>query len=193
VSGLLSKATGVFVEPATAAATPAEVTRVAVLGVPAEARPLAAAIALGLNGVPVVAGWRLGRTAPGPATIGARRLAARLARREIDAAARGRLVWVELPDEAEAAAVAARRLDGTLVEQALVTALAGPRVAPVDELLEDAERIVVAADPASPLARVVLARLPRAVATPAPTGLARSLALAGWAGALADGTMRRVA
>jgi len=181
VSGVLGRVAGVFVAPAAAQAR-GTLTRAAVLGAAGEARGVAAATALALGGG-VVAAWCAGPVAGAPATVGARRLAARLVRRGVEAVARGRLVWVALPDAAADAAALARRLDGALADAPLVLALGGARVAPLEPLLAEMEVVVVAAEPGSALVDVALARLENGVAVPPPAGFARWLALAGWAGA----------
>jgi hypothetical protein len=182
VSGALTRLAGVFVEPAAATGGVAP-SRVAVLGRADEARAIAAGVALSLDGVPVVAGWRAGRAARAAATVGARRVAARLARRGFDAVARGRIAWAALPDAAEAAAGAARRLDGALVDEPMVLALGGARAAALEPLLADMEAVVVAAEPGSALARVAVAARPGVIALSPPAGLERWLALRGWGGA----------
>jgi hypothetical protein len=140
VNGLRRRAAAFFVTPARAserltAAVPAE-TRAVVLGALKDAPPLAAAVALTLRAgerAPsgLVATWHAGgddRISRGVATRSASRLAARLAGRDLPAAARGRLAWLQLPAEPVAAAAALRRAQAA-VHGPVVTALAGARPA----------------------------------------------------------------
>jgi hypothetical protein len=112
------------------------------------------------------------------ATVGAR-LAAR------GAIARGRLVWLALPDDPVAAVDAVVAAAG-VTDAPLVTALAGARPPGLDELVAGHDLVVVAASPGSLLARTALERLGRrgvraAACRPLGRGAARALALAGLA------------
>jgi len=219
VSGVLQRAADFFLAPS--AARPAETAvvppaaRAVVLGSPAAAVPVAAAVALSLRtaaGAPtaVVAVWspddasRAGSppgispsVSPAAATRGAERpshglaaraaarLAARLTAHGLETAARGRLVWLLLPAEPQAAATAVRRASA-IVEGPLVTAVTGPRPAVLDDLVAEHDVVVVAGDPESALARAALARLTdRGIAAracrPLGRGLPRAVALAGLA------------
>jgi hypothetical protein len=176
--------------------------RAAVLGTPEDAAALAAALALSLRAADrapaaAVATWTSAGTTVRreAATRAAARLAARLAGDdETAAAARGRLAWLALPAEPDAAAAALRRAS-TLVDGPLVTALGGARPARLDELVAEHDLAVVAADPASALAAAALAGLAgRGVAAvacrPLRRGLPRALALAGVAAPRLDHVLR---
>jgi hypothetical protein len=197
VTGLIERAAGFLLvteQPAAGpvtAAVPAE-ARAVVLGAVRDAPPVAAALALTLRaaeGVPaaLVAVWRAGgdaEPASGAAAMrAASRLAARLSRRELPAAARGRLAWLHLPPEPDAAAAALRRAMSA-VDGPVVTALAGARPAALEPLVDDHDLVVVASDPGAPLAAAALAGLgERGVSVlacrPLPRGPSRALALAG--------------
>jgi hypothetical protein len=87
-----------------------------------------------------------GPSAPGPATSfwsagGARRLAARLAARDLAVRAAGRLVWLSLPEDTGEAAAILGRLLGWL-DAPIVTVLAGPRSAEHDALVADHDLVV---------------------------------------------------
>ena len=86
---------------------------------------------------PAVSFWSAG---------GARKLAARLAARDLAVRAAGRLVWLSLPVDAGEAAVVLGRLLGWL-DVPIVTVLAGPRSAEHDSLVADHD-VVVAVRPA---------------------------------------------
>ena len=196
MSGVPARLAGLFVGPAeeepgeTWALPPA--VRAVVVGPLADAGPLAAALALSLraaDGAPaaVVASWRSdrGREAvrPAAAVRGATRLAARLAELGPAAVARGRLVWLTLPTDPAAAAAVVHRASA-VVNGPFVTALGGARPPDLDGLVAEHDLAVVAADPASALARAAVARwAERGVAAsaraPLGRGLPRALALAG--------------
>jgi hypothetical protein len=170
------------------AAVPAA-ARAVVLGTPQDAPPLAAAVALTLRArgsAGLVAVWRTegaAAAARGASVPSAVRLAARLSRRRLAATARGRLAWLPLDADPESASGAVRRA-AAVVDGPLVTALAGPRPPALEALIEEHDLAIVAADPATPLARTALAALSTrcvsAVAcAPLPRGPARALALAG--------------
>jgi hypothetical protein len=199
-TSLLDRAAGYFIAPAPESARPAlaavgppSPVRAAVLGPPASAVPLAAALAGALRAAEreaaavVAVGGARAEPVQRPATIAARRLAARLAARDLEAGPRGRLVWLSLPAPDTAAVPAARRADAA-VGVPLVVAPAQPRSPVLDGLLGEQDLIVVATeDPDGPLARLAAAELaehaaPVIAARPL-TGPARMLALAGLAGA----------
>jgi hypothetical protein len=186
VSGRLERVAAFFVAPA----APAEgvvvppAARAVVLGAAGDVVPLAAAVALALRPPGLVAVWGSGRTlAAGVATRAAARLASRLAARDLPAVARGRLAWLALPDDAEAAVAAVRRASA-VVDGPLVTALAGARPPALEDLVAEHDLAVVAADPETALARAALARLAARgidarACRPLRRGLPRTIALAG--------------
>jgi hypothetical protein len=208
---VLDRAAEWFVAPATdeprlAPEAPAadHALRALVLGTPADAPPVAAALAGALRAIgrapsAVAAAWC---PAAGPARgetaslafPAARRLTARLSARGLETAARGRLAVVTLPAEPGAAVAAARRTGA--VDVPVVVALGGPRTPALEALLPDQDLIVVVApDPAGPLARSALAGLsgrPAASLACRPlSGPPRQLALAGMGGArLLDPSLR---
>jgi len=174
--------------------------RIAVLGAPAVAVPVAAACAGELRAraratAAVLAVWRAGatvageegeRASPGAATTpAARRLAARLAAHGLPATACGRLAWLALdPAPGPAAAQAQRCIE--LADAPFVLALAGPRP-PAFEPLLAALAVAVAvlpgdADPAlHELARAGLPARTGLVVAPLPPGPPRWAAMAGLA------------
>jgi hypothetical protein len=186
----LERALSWFITPAPPPARPAaalfpSAARIVVLGTAADVAPLAAAIALALREhTGLVALWSGDRALTrGAATRAAARLAARLAAHDLGAVARGRLAWLALSDEPDAAAVAVRRA-AALVDGPLVTGLAGARPPELEGLVAEHDLAVVAGDPDTPLARAALASLRArgidALACPPPArGLPRRLALAG--------------
>lgn len=196
MTGLLERAAAFLLAPAATAPAPAAAVpataRAVVLGTDDAARPLAAALALTLRAADrapagLVAVWRRGGAGQPPprgaATRTAARLAARLGGRDLPAVARGRLAWLDLPLE-PAAAVAAVHRAAAVVDGPLVTVLAGARPAALDDLVEQHDVAIVAADPDTPLARAGLAALSdRCVSAlacrPLSRGLPRALALAG--------------
>jgi hypothetical protein len=193
VSGVLERAAGFFVAPAPteraeAAALP-PAARAVVLGAAEAAVPLAAALALSLRAraPAVVAVWGAADEHARRDAAGRRaaRLAAHLSAHGLPARARGRLAWLALPADPDAAAAAVRRASA-LVEGPLVSALTGPRPAELDSLVAEHDLAIVAADPESPLARAALARLTEAgfaasAHAPLVRGPRRTLALAGLA------------
>jgi hypothetical protein len=199
MTDLLARAAGYFLAPSDSERASA-VTRVpasaraVVLGSVQDARPLAAALALALRAADcaaaaLVAVWRgggdRGSPAAGVAMPAAARLAARLTRRGLPAAARGRLIWLELPSEPEEAAAVLLRA-AAAVDGPVVTALAGARPQALEEVIDDHDVVLVAADPETPLAHAALRGLAeRGVSAlacrPLPRGLPRALALAGLA------------
>ena len=118
------------------------------------------------------------------ATRAASRLAAALAARDLPAAARGRLAWLTLPDDPDAAATAVRRASA-LVAGPFVTGLAGPRPPELETLIAEHDIAIVSAPPDAPLARAAVAALadrgiPALATEPLRRGAAaRTLALAG--------------
>jgi len=125
-----------------------------------------------------VGGWAA------PATLGARRLAARLADRGHDAMATGRLARVELPAEESAAAVEAQRIMAAGGGVPIVLTVAGPRGAALSALVGGQDHVLVFAAPGAPagLADLALVGLPadRASAHVVAVGrVARALAQAG--------------
>jgi hypothetical protein len=183
--GWLARVAGFFVAPA-AGSAPARATtippaaRVVVLGAPGEVVAAAAVVALGLRepNAALVALWHGEPPAAGIATRAAARLATR-----VGARARGRIGWLTLPDDPEAAAGAVRRASA-LVAGPFVTALAGARPPELDLLIAEHDVAVVVADPEASLARAALAALrargvPAVAVPPVRRGPARMLALAG--------------
>jgi hypothetical protein len=210
ITGLRDRAAAFFVAPARpaterlTAVVPAE-TRAVVLGASRDAAPLAAAVALTLRAAErsptaLVATWH-GRggddlISRGAATRSASQLAARLSGRDLPAVARGRLAWLPLPDDPAAAAEALRRATAA-VHGPVVTALAGPRPAALDRLVEAHDLVVVAAEPGTALAEAALAALGGqcvsvVVCRPLPRGLSRALAVAGLTAPRLDPPLRAV-
>jgi len=202
MTDLLTRMRGLFVAPAPARAVGrgAEALQATVppaaglLCRPADAIALGSAIALALqprSRAGLVAVWRPGhepRAAAlrAPATGPARRLAASLAARGVDATASGRLARAELPARPSEAAAAAER--GLAAAQApAVLVVAGPRCAALDDVLATLDLLLVAAAPGDEdgalarLAAAGCARLgPPAALAPGPSSpLLRSLATAG--------------
>ena len=167
--------------------------RIAVIGSLSTAPPLAAAVALrsrSRGSAAVVALWRqpgFNGPPPGPgapALPAAASLASRFTRRGLPAVARGRLVWLLLPEVPDEAAAAVRHADASGGEAALVIALARPRDATVDAVVAMCDLAVVAAPPGSSLAELALddiadLRVPARAQAPLPPGPARLAALAG--------------
>jgi hypothetical protein len=191
VSDVLHRAAGFFLAPAPASraepTTLPPAARAVVLGAAEAAIPLAAALALSMRaGAPaLVAVWGEAdqRARRDAASRGAARLAALLSADGLPAHARGRLAWLAVPAEPEAAAAAVRRASG-IVEGPLVTALAGARPAELDELVAEHDLAIVAADPELPLARAAVGRLAESgvaasACPPLARGPHRTLAVAG--------------
>jgi hypothetical protein len=88
--------------------------------------------------------------ASAPAVGAARRLAARLSSRGLEAAARGRLVTLHLPAAPDAARDAAERAAAAAGDAPTVLVLAGARPPSFDALLAEADRLVVVASPDAP-------------------------------------------
>jgi hypothetical protein len=213
MNDLLARAARFFFAPAdakrgSATAAVSATARAVVLGSVHDALPLGAALALVLRAaapapavrslgpravasapVAVVAVWRgggdRGRLTGGVALPAAARLAARLSRRGLPAAARGRLVWLELPAEPDETAAAVHRA-AAAVDGPIVTALAGPRPPALEPLIDEHDLALVAADPDTPLACAALRVLEQRCVSvracrPLSRGLPRTLALAGLA------------
>jgi hypothetical protein len=189
---VLSRAAGYFLaDEARDSAAPPPAARAVVLGTPADAPPLAAALALSLRAAgrapaAVVAVWAAGGIeAPrsSAAVRSAARLASQLSAHGLAAAPRGRLAWLALPPDPDAAADVVRSAS-LLVDVPLVTALGGARPDALESLIAEHDLAVVAAEPESSLARAALAALAaRGVAAsaylPPRRGISRALAMAG--------------
>jgi hypothetical protein len=148
-----------FVVPAEAAPARRVAERVVpatvgVLGASREGGIAAAAIALAAMAArrercAVVCRWEAREVAPRPgwASSSARRLAERLERRGVRAAARGRLVTVALPPAPAEARACAERVLAAVEETPLVLLVAGPRPEALDPLLATLDRLVVVTPP----------------------------------------------
>jgi len=117
----------------------------------------------------------------GPATAPARRLRERVAARDLEARARGRIVWCAIDiGESDASADACR---AAAVGGPVVLAVCGPRDAWVEPLLEDAALVLVAGAAADPLTALAVAGLDArglvAASVAAPDGLGAVLARIG--------------
>ncbi len=117
----------------------------------------------------------------GPATAPARRLRDRVAARDLEARARGRIVWCAIHvGAADASAVACR---AAAVGGPVVLAVCGPRAPWVEPLLDDAALVLVAGEAADPLTALAVAGLHarglRAASVVAPEGLGAVLARIG--------------
>jgi hypothetical protein len=157
VSPLLARVRDFYLSPAggaapTSAPAAAPAPSAAVLGAPREAAIAAAGLALALARAGrwpcgLAAFWRTGAAATRlPAYPGARRAAARLRARDIEAAPSLALVRVVLPDgPADAAAIAQRAI--TAAPSPVALALAGARVPEIDRLLRLQDVIVLACRP----------------------------------------------
>jgi hypothetical protein len=119
---------------------------------------------------------------PLPVSPAARRLAARLASQGLDVDVRGRCALVALPHEDAAAAAAALRAGAAAGDAPVVLALAGPRGAALEALLDAQELCVVTSRPGADASIPALAvdalraRVPAAVVcavevAPGPLGL----------------------
>jgi hypothetical protein len=206
MTGALRGVAGWFVEPADGTAPPSRRhgaphdvrdpgRRLAALGSLTTAPVLAATVAMAERAAAGAAAalvllWRppgLEGLPPGPTAPGlpaAHRLAARLARRDLPAVARGRLVWLALPADCDAGLRALRHAEAAAGEVPAVLAVARPREPGVDAALAERDLIVVAAEPGSALAvaaldDVVDLRVPACACAPPPPGAARLAALTG--------------
>jgi hypothetical protein len=186
MTALLDVIARVFVVPsarpepvATAAPT------AAVCGPQAEATAAALALLLRARGPVVVCAWSAAAQRPSaPPTVGARRLAASLQARGLDAAATGRLVAVRLDAEPHVAVAEAGRAMAAAGDAPVVTAICGPRDPAFDGLLDGQDVTVVAAgDVPDELVRLGVAALGhKAVAVSSLPAASRWLARAGlWA------------
>jgi hypothetical protein len=150
-----------------------------------------AALARGDEDVAVVCRWTGAGGGPptgGVATGAARRLGARLAGRDLAAAAHGRLVTVALPADPGAAVAAAGHAGAAAGGAPVVVVVAGARPAALDPLLSAQDRVIVVPEAGAPegleaVAVADAARVGRATgllrlgaATPA-----RAVVTAGWA------------
>jgi hypothetical protein len=192
VTALLDVITRVFVAPGEAQARPVAPSAIAAPAVAVcgpGAQPLACALALVLGRSPaVVCSWADGgRGASAPATAGARRLAASMAARGLEARATGRLVLVGLDVCASVAAAEVARASAAAGDAAVVVALCGPRDPAFDPLLAAQDLAVVAShDAPEELVRLGVAALGSqcrcAVAAPALPAVASWAARSGlWA------------
>lgn len=213
MTGIVERAAEFFLAPAASATDTATLplaVRAVVLGSQSDVIPLAAAAALSFRvdaasfgagaaapataasfgaGVrapaAVVACWPGEVMKPSAATRAAAELARRLAAHDMPAVARGRLVWLALPDEPAAAATMVRRASA-LADGPLVTALGGARPPELDSLVAEHDLAIVAAAPETALARTAVARLadrgvPASARPAIRRGVTRTLALAGLA------------
>ena len=153
----------------------------------ARALGVGARVALGAarGGVAVVACWRVpGRRTRGPAVPRARRLAESLGARGVEAAARGWLVVVALPDVATTAIAVLQRVEAACDAEPCVPLLVGARDAAWEAVIEERGGVLLVGPDADCLA-LAGARLAqrgvRAHALAAPPGpVVRSLAGRGW-------------
>ena len=201
MTALLDAIARIFVAPATAnvryePATAAAVASCAVCGPGADSLACTLALLLRRRGPAVVCVWGATRGAGAPASAGARRLAASMVARGLDAHASGRLVVVVLHRSPSLAAAEAVRAAAAAGEAPVVAALCGPRDAAFDQLLA-AQDVAVVASPDAPeeVVRLAVAALDatarRAVAAPALGAAAGWAARAGlWA---APGARRALA
>ena len=160
MSGLLSRACGLFLEPA--AARPPRPALVASSVAPAaglvchpcDAAPLGAAIALSLvgrRGSALVATWHPDghthfRAPHAPASRQARRLASSLTARGIEASASGRLTSAVLPPDPDDVGVAVERA-AAATGVPLVIVVGGPRCPSLDAVLASLDVVCVAPPP----------------------------------------------
>jgi hypothetical protein len=187
---------GWFVRPAGARATertsrrvPPIVEPVVLAGGDANALGVGAALALALarDGAAVVACWQVPiaeRRRGGLATGRARRLAASLQARAVQATAAGRLVVVALPAEARDAVVLLRRVESACGGAICVPVLGGARGDEWDVVLAERGAAVLygAAAAVLELAAIRLEEqgVQARVLEAAPGALARTLAVGGW-------------
>jgi hypothetical protein len=121
----------------------------------------------------------------GPAAPAARALARAAEAEDVATEVFGLLARVRLPDDPSQAVAMATRLSDRLRNTPMVLALAGPRTCDFDVLLREQDLVtLVASEDEEPaliaLARAGLEDIPATVITvPAPSGVARALALAG--------------
>lgn len=198
MSGLLERAVALFVAPADdRRVTPPRIEppalqapAIAVLGAPGDAGAVARLLSTELRlragaSTVLLAEWRAGGPPPEPVGVappGTRRLVERLTARGIEASARGRIVHLPLPPEPPLAASALHRAVVAAGVPA-VCALAGPRPAAFDPLLDEQDLVVIAppAGASETLTDVALAglarvRAPVVVSRPVPRAAVRLLA-----------------
>ncbi|MFL5819184.1 MAG: hypothetical protein ACJ76S_00675 [Solirubrobacteraceae bacterium] len=168
MNGVLARVRDFYVAPGSVRGAPggraaAPAAMAAVLGPPHESAVAAAALALALaraGGSPcaLAAFWGTRPAAPRlPAYPSARRLAARLASRGVEAESSLRLVRVPLPRPSAAAVATAQRAGG-VAQAPVALALAGPREPEIDELLRRQDVIVLACRPDEDPALACMAR-----------------------------------
>ena len=150
----------------------------AVCGPDADGLGCALALLLRRRGPAVVCAWEgPARRAALPATAGARRLAASMTARGLDAHPSGRLVLVVLDPEPSVAVAETARVAAAAGDAPVVVALCGPRDVAFDQLLAIQDVAVVASgDVPEEVVRLGVAALEatgrRAVAAPALSALA---------------------
>jgi hypothetical protein len=164
MTALLDTIARVFVAPSgEARAEPVAVTAPAAAVCGREADAVAAALALQLRsrGPVIVCAWRsTARRGSAPAVAGARRLAASLEARGLQAAPSGRLVLVSLDDDPQLAAAEAARAAAAAGDAPVVTAVCGARDPAFDDLLAAQDlALIVARDAPEELVRVGVAAL----------------------------------
>ena len=186
MTALLDAIARVFVAPSArsepvATAAPSA----AVCGPQADAIGAALALLLRSRGPVVVCAWSgAAQRASALPTVGARRLAASLQARDLEAAATGRLVVVQLDAEPHVAVTEAGRAAAAAGDAPVVTAICGPRAPAFDGLLDGQDvTVVAAADAPDELVRLGVEALGhRAVAAPSLPATSAWLARAGlWA------------
>lgn len=170
----LARVRGFFVEPcpppsAPAAAAPVAVPvppSVALVGAPEDAEMAGNALALALAAMwrapcALVCAWAPPEATPRaprmPAAPRARRMAGRLAERELTVAATGRVVRVALPAGPEEAVAAVARASSAAAVPTVV-AVATPRPAALDQLLSVQDAVILATAPDTEASLALLAR-----------------------------------
>ncbi len=201
MSDVLARVRSLFVEAPSAVSrevphplsAPPAVERIAVLGAPAAVVPAGAALALAAaRALRARCGLLAIWAAPAPAArlppgAGAARASAALRSRGLEAAAGGRLVYLELPAEPVQASAALARAEAAARSPA-VLAVAGPRTDELDRvLLEQDLLVVLGPEDGAATARLAAESLgelrrPIVVCPGAPGRLAGALALAGLGG-----------
>lgn len=176
MTALLDAIARVFVAPAGAQTRPeparaAAAASCAVCGPDAESLACALALLLRRRGPAVVCAWGGSRHPGAPATAAARRIAASMVARGLDARASGRLAVVVLDSSASIAAAEAARVAVAAGDAPVVVALCGPRDPAFDQLLAAQDLAVVASgDAPEEVVRLGVAALDatsrRAVAAP---------------------------
>jgi hypothetical protein len=121
--------------------------------------------------------------AAGPATAPARRLRDRVAARDLEARARGRIVWCAVDECAADPTGGAYRAAAAAVGGPVVLAVCGPRAGWVEPLLDEAATVLVAGATDDPLTALAIgglrARGLDAASIAAPDGLGAVLARIG--------------